>query len=540
MYYDWTQVFDYMEDNKADSQKQVVAYFATLPDAEGGKLSFTQSALEPEFQFSLQAGPLSLAGFRAFKMTSVDPGTKESYLGAFLEDIIYGIYLSAFIECCLLFKRKETKRNAKQIYVIFTALLMFILITMRCIIDTYRCVTAFDAVGAQIGFGTFDSTISLVTNACWFFLTPVADALIIFRTFHVYNRNWWIIIIPTALCIANLGSSIWVTLSLSKFDTEGLSNVVFKSLNLFLALSICTNVICTGLISFRILNIHRQISELADSRPTYTMRVVSVIVESGRLQIPPTIGLVFAYIIIRVSRGTSYESTVMTQSMHFRRGNMATAPSYELDAAAREAVQVHLQRETESETRVTGRDERHNAKDADKTMPVQSSATTALLHDPKADPDACIMLVRTNGAAFSASLCDQDDTSTPHRFICSPSSSHPSYNAVDYLSLVTPSHPRTRLLAHSIPPPPPPTSLHSLRHHLASDPFPSSCYLISPPFPSTSYTLSEYSVAAGAARYNGETSPQSIANEDSAGYPRRDDRGYLSQESMQRKQKWNT
>ncbi|KAF8170540.1 hypothetical protein K438DRAFT_1773771 [Mycena galopus ATCC 62051] len=55
MYYDWTQVFDYMEDNKADSQKQVVAYFATRPDAEGGKLSFTQSALEPEFQFSKEA-----------------------------------------------------------------------------------------------------------------------------------------------------------------------------------------------------------------------------------------------------------------------------------------------------------------------------------------------------------------------------------------------------------------------------------------------------------------------------------------------------
>ncbi|KAF8181719.1 hypothetical protein K438DRAFT_1767799 [Mycena galopus ATCC 62051] len=277
------------------------------------------------------------------------------------------------------------------------------IVSWRCIIDTYRCVAAFgmdvviestiDAVGAQIGLGTFDATISVVTNACWFFSTPVADALIIFRTFHVYSRNWWIIIIPTALCIANLGSSVWVTLSLSKLDTEGPSiwgNIVFKSLNLFLSLSLCTNVICTGLISFRILNIHLQISELAGSRPTYTMRVVSVIVESGRNSVKSYVNFVFydctadtpnhrcsnfnsrtiqfAYIILRVSRGTSYESTGMTQSVHFPRGNMAAAHSYELDVAARGAVQVHLQRETETETRGACIDERHNGKIADQTI----------------------------------------------------------------------------------------------------------------------------------------------------------------------------
>ncbi|KAF8170518.1 hypothetical protein K438DRAFT_1982665 [Mycena galopus ATCC 62051] len=290
-------------------------------------------------------------------MSSVEPGTKESYLGAFLENIIYGIYISGFIECCLVFKRKETKRDAKQMYVIFTAVLMFILITTRCIIDTYRCVAAFDAVGAQIGLGTFDATISLVTNTCWFFLTPVSDALIIFRMFHIYNRNWWIIVLPTTLCIANLGSSVWVTLALSKLDTEGPSiwgNIVFKSLNLFLSLSLCTNVICTGLISFRILSIRRrQTSGLAGSSFMYTKKDISIIVESGRVNsyinfvffdcTPPTIntkGLVFAYIIIRVSKGTSYESIVMMQPVHVRGGNMATAHSYELDAVARSETQI--------------------------------------------------------------------------------------------------------------------------------------------------------------------------------------------------------
>ncbi|KAJ7915694.1 hypothetical protein B0H13DRAFT_1576211, partial [Mycena leptocephala] len=49
-YHNWTEVFDYMEDNKDDSQKKVVAYFATRPDAKGGKLFFTQSALSEKLQ----------------------------------------------------------------------------------------------------------------------------------------------------------------------------------------------------------------------------------------------------------------------------------------------------------------------------------------------------------------------------------------------------------------------------------------------------------------------------------------------------------
>ncbi|KAJ7844000.1 hypothetical protein B0H14DRAFT_2304134, partial [Mycena olivaceomarginata] len=49
-YHDWTEVFDYMEDHEDDSQKKVVAYFATRPDTKGGKLFFSQSALSKKLQ----------------------------------------------------------------------------------------------------------------------------------------------------------------------------------------------------------------------------------------------------------------------------------------------------------------------------------------------------------------------------------------------------------------------------------------------------------------------------------------------------------
>ncbi|KAJ7796587.1 hypothetical protein B0H14DRAFT_2914049 [Mycena olivaceomarginata] len=247
------------------------------------------------------------------------------------------------------------------------AVLMFVLITTRCIIDTYRCVVAFD--NADIDFGHWNTTLGLVTNACWFFLTPIADAFMIFRTFLIWNRNWLIVIPPTVLCFANLGSSIWASIALAKFEMEDSvwGNRALKSMNLFLSLTLCTNIICTGLIAFRILRIHHQIGWVSGSGPTYTMRVVSAIVESAALYTllllgalisnsvnsytnfilfnctPPTIGLIFSYIIIRVSRETSYGDETITVSTGTVRFGNATTHTYEPDQSAPGVVQVRLE-----------------------------------------------------------------------------------------------------------------------------------------------------------------------------------------------------
>ncbi|KAJ7858917.1 hypothetical protein B0H14DRAFT_2577480 [Mycena olivaceomarginata] len=49
-YHDWVQVFDYQEDSEPPrSQKDVVAYFATRPERDGGKLK--EDPEESEFKF---------------------------------------------------------------------------------------------------------------------------------------------------------------------------------------------------------------------------------------------------------------------------------------------------------------------------------------------------------------------------------------------------------------------------------------------------------------------------------------------------------
>ncbi|KAJ7766143.1 hypothetical protein B0H16DRAFT_1717370 [Mycena metata] len=298
------------------------------------------------------------------------PGTRETYIGTghsvFLGNILYGFYLSVFLESSLLLWRKQKGRGASNIYVIATSLVMFILITTHAVIDTVQCVLAFKTDG--ISFGPPNATSGVVANACW---------LMIYRTFIVWKKNWLIIILPTLLSLANLACAIWILYSFITFDvTKPIFGPITMSINAFSYLTLFTNLLCSALISFRILSIRRKVTGLVSGSSgrsdDLTTKVVSIMVESAAtytlllvVQLvtsslnsyisyiatdctPATIGIVFSYIIIRVSRGSSYgdsTASVPPTSRSRERGNA----TYELStrnqlSGTRTEVQVKLER----------------------------------------------------------------------------------------------------------------------------------------------------------------------------------------------------
>ncbi|KAJ7928869.1 hypothetical protein B0H13DRAFT_967858 [Mycena leptocephala] len=322
------------------------------------------------------------------------PGTKESYIGTFLETIIYGVYLSVFFECCGLFWKRRT-HSAKQIYVMATAALMFIVITMRCIVDIIRIVVPLDNFDET--FGPLSGTTATTANACWLIVTIVADVFIIFRAFIVWNRNWLVIVFPSILCLANFGVGAWLVILLVRLGDQLIWNTaIIQVLGTFIAITMATNVICTGLIAFRILRVHHQLAWMGATTPgrSYSMKILSTIVESaviytllligllitGRFNsyigyliancASPTIGLVFSYIIIRVSRGTAYgentEIATATTSISWHRRNNPTRATFELSqshsmpAGTRSEVQITLERERIREHNEASKDRESN------------------------------------------------------------------------------------------------------------------------------------------------------------------------------------
>ncbi|KAJ6565621.1 hypothetical protein DFH09DRAFT_1363789 [Mycena vulgaris] len=299
------------------------------------------------------------------------PGLKESYIAAFLESIIYGAYLPVFFECIIVLRRKKL-RNANHVYLVATTVLMFALITARCIYEVHGCITTFDNLANL--FGSVQSSAFMI-SLDYALLTAIADAFIVFRTFIVWNKSWVVTALPAILYLASCGVSIYSLVVLKSVGPEG--NVTGQNVinpgDIFLILTLCTNIVCTGLISFRILNSYRKVAPvLSDSRQSESMRIVSVLIESAAINTlllvgllittrlnslvsytlsdcsSPAIGLVFSLIIVRVGRGTSYgEGTKSTSAGTFST-QPPNNPSFELRSSrgpgsvTRSEVQVRL------------------------------------------------------------------------------------------------------------------------------------------------------------------------------------------------------
>ncbi|KAJ7725169.1 hypothetical protein B0H16DRAFT_1895180 [Mycena metata] len=254
-------------------------------------------------------------------------GARESFVGVYVENLFYGFYVSLFIESIVILIRTPTSRNRKQMYVLATTILLFALITARCMLDNIPSWIAISDAG--IDFSPTVGPVGLASVASEFCVTLVADAFIIFRTFVVWNKNWKVIIVPSLVYAATLGCTIWGLHSLAVFNPADNVFKIIEPYNVFIYLTLITNVLCTLLISYRILTIRRSVSGSLRS-DGITSKIITVIVESAAMYtllliallitnstgsyilyiltdvLPPTIGLVFSYIIIRVSRGTSY------------------------------------------------------------------------------------------------------------------------------------------------------------------------------------------------------------------------------------------
>ncbi|KAJ7265704.1 hypothetical protein C8J57DRAFT_1330400 [Mycena rebaudengoi] len=326
---------------------------------------------------------------------SFPPGLKESYIAAFLESIIYGAYIPVFFECIIVLRRKKLG-NASHLYLLATTVSMFALVTARCIYEVHGCITTFDNLA-----NLFESVQSSAfkIELSYALLVAIADAFIVFRTFIVWNQNSVVIALPAILYLAGCGMSIYTLVVLNSVGPEGnvLGQNVVNPGDIFVILTLCTNIVCTGLISFRILQSYRHAAPVlsGSSRRSESMRIVSLLIESAAINTlllvgllvssrlnstasyilndcsSPTIGLVFSLIIVRVGRGTSYGEGTKNKSAGSSSTQSPINPSFELSSsrgmrfAARKEVEIGLDREL------------HRQRDEDDVNPVKYGEVSA-------------------------------------------------------------------------------------------------------------------------------------------------------------------
>jgi len=213
------------------------------------------------------------------------------------------------------------------------------LVTAHLTVDVARAVEAFidyadTPRGALIFYGKLNAPTQAVKNTLYITQTVVGDCFAVWRCYIVWGKRWSVIIVPVIMLIGFTVSGIGTIYTFSQ------SSVVFTSklapwIASTLAITLATNVTCTGLIAYRIWLSQRATRDFRVHSPL--MPVMITMIESGVLYsaaalsclvayasgsngqyaaldvLTPVIGIAFSMIIVRVGLGISSNGNVRSQ-----------------------------------------------------------------------------------------------------------------------------------------------------------------------------------------------------------------------------------
>ncbi|TRM70052.1 hypothetical protein BD626DRAFT_22802 [Schizophyllum amplum] len=260
------------------------------------------------------------------------------FIAAFLSTFFFGVYLAVAYECSRILWSRRRRHRRTHLYLVCTHVVLLVLTFIRCITVLVRTLDGLryhQEPDGNIDQGPINDQTAMVTNVCWVLAILVSDAFIIYRVSAVWRFNYLAIACPLMGWLAGIALGIFFLDTASKYGEgadpfEGqllLSNVMF---------CVCTlviNLMSTVLIAGRIWWVRRKVHFLSgDARDTVNS-LVTVLLESAAFYTvvlvmhiiflatdsllnficidieTPIIGIVFSFIIIRVSEGKAHGNT---------------------------------------------------------------------------------------------------------------------------------------------------------------------------------------------------------------------------------------
>ncbi|KAJ7717375.1 hypothetical protein DFH07DRAFT_861395 [Mycena maculata] len=257
-------------------------------------------------------------------------------IGAILESMAYGLYLSYFIQGLQVILGRKNGRDI-SISLLLTSLVLFFLITMRMALDNKAIVAAFtdnplEPNAADIYMENYANG-AMFRTGTYIALTIVADIFIVFRVYAVWGGSVIAAAVPSLLAIADIVTGALLIQTIRELEAgaspDGGSlathEIVFYSFTLTL------NVLCTILISLRIyltqrtaagviissLDLTTTMAIVIESAAIYSACLIAMIVPTAldnNVQyvllslMPGIVGIAFSLIIVRIGSGLSPHS----------------------------------------------------------------------------------------------------------------------------------------------------------------------------------------------------------------------------------------
>ncbi|EGO28970.1 hypothetical protein SERLADRAFT_353852, partial [Serpula lacrymans var. lacrymans S7.9] len=264
-----------------------------------------------------------------------------------MECILYGIYLVTLVQClrALLWSDSNhafKSRNKINWPMLVVAILLCTFATLDVAFGLRHNLVAFvyytGQGGATAEFEDISYWVNVMKTVDYVIQTLIGDAMLMYRCYLVYERNWKIIIPSFIIWLSSLSCGIVVIITFATLDTSALLNVSQAEpfVDSVLGTTLGMNIITTSLIVYRIWSVDRQTARMTVStssrRGSRLKHVVRILVESAALytvsvlvfvctyaasnnanygtsdNVVQIIGISFNLIIIRITSGRSFEN----------------------------------------------------------------------------------------------------------------------------------------------------------------------------------------------------------------------------------------
>jgi len=205
--------------------------------------------------------------------------SEVALLGVFLETLLYGVLLTLYwLTLFILLKKSGIQRQ-----LLIPVLTLFLCIaTAHLIINFIRALEAFifqaHTIGADAYYSNLASPLELAKMAFYITQTVLADSVILWRCYVLYNKSLLIAIPGCVALLTNGAVGYYVVWTLAQFDSESF-DFVDRWMDSFYILTMTISNICTILIAWRIYRTrHFMPGGIATFLPIFI-----VVVESGAL-----------------------------------------------------------------------------------------------------------------------------------------------------------------------------------------------------------------------------------------------------------------
>ncbi|TDL17409.1 hypothetical protein BD410DRAFT_730062 [Rickenella mellea] len=275
-------------------------------------------------------------------------------VGIVIEGIFYGVFLALFFATVYILTRRR-RHSRPNIPMLVGAVVMFLLATAQIVVDTANIFHPFiylDRTHRIENLSDPTKPLWAAKAAIYFTMMLVGDVIVIYRTFVVWDRNFWVIFVPVCCTIGSAVSvyqTVWALRHIASVTIKEESRWGYA----IFALSLAANSIATSLLAYRIWAHEASINSVfAKGSIIYrfnNMFIVKIVLESGLINAAylltytiilrsgshalelfgsmstPLVGIIFSTVILRTGVASKREA-MLSSSIDHRERSRVTFP----------------------------------------------------------------------------------------------------------------------------------------------------------------------------------------------------------------------